>query len=48
MVAASWVCAYCANAVRIESVVMSPNDIRARSLVAPPATKVAIASKSWR
>jgi hypothetical protein len=41
MVAASWVSAYCANAVRIESVVMSPNDIRGRSLVSPPAMRVA-------
>jgi nitrous oxidase accessory protein NosD len=34
--------------VRIASVVMSPNDIRDRSLVSAPAMRVAIASKSWR
>ncbi len=38
----------CANAVRIESVVMSPNDIRDRSLVSSPAMRAAIASQSWR
>ena len=45
MDAASWVCAYWANAVRIDSVVMSPNVIRATS---PewPVIKVAITSKS--
>ncbi|SUE32747.1 Uncharacterised protein [Mycolicibacterium gilvum] len=48
MDAASWVWAYWAywaNAVRIDSVVMSPNAIRATSS-ARPVIRVAIASKS--
>jgi hypothetical protein len=44
MYAASWEAAYCANAVRMFSMVMAPNAIPDRS--SPPAMSVAIASKS--
>jgi hypothetical protein len=37
--------AYCANTVRIVSVVMSPNDIRERSGVSPPIRRLAVVSK---
>jgi hypothetical protein len=39
-VAASWLDAYCANTVPIESVVMSSNDIPDRSMVSSPAMEI--------
>jgi hypothetical protein len=40
--------AYCAKAMRMVSVVVSPSDIRDTSPASPPEMTVAIASKSWR